>query len=180
MSIYIKKLTLVIAAALLFLAAQRPSLAGSATWNQNPTSNDWNTAGNWMPNTVPNGSSDVASFSTSNLTQVAVSARTEISGVNFNPGADSFTITAKPGVPVIMSGRGVVNASDDVQTFICEVDGGFTGAFFFDNGATAGEGTVFTGGGAYISFHDSATAAEANIIVTRGPEFAARSSCFLG
>jgi hypothetical protein len=33
---------------------------GSATWKLNPGSGDWNTASNWMPATVPNGPSDVA------------------------------------------------------------------------------------------------------------------------
>ena len=30
--------------------------AGSATWDLNPGSGDWNTATNWTPATVPNGS----------------------------------------------------------------------------------------------------------------------------
>jgi hypothetical protein len=71
-----KRLTFAIAAALLFLAAQRRSLAGSATWATNPTSGDWNTAANWRPQTVPDSSSDIATFATSNQTQVGVSAIT--------------------------------------------------------------------------------------------------------
>ena len=58
------------AASLLFLAAQQLSLAGSATWSSNPSSGDWNTAANWIPNTVPNGTSDIATFATSNVTDV--------------------------------------------------------------------------------------------------------------
>jgi hypothetical protein len=42
--------------------------AGSATWLSSPLSSDWNTAANWMPNTVPNGPADVASFDVSNTT----------------------------------------------------------------------------------------------------------------
>jgi hypothetical protein len=53
MSIRMNTFNFLIAAALLFLAAQRPSLAGSATWDQNPTSGDWNAAANWTPQTVP-------------------------------------------------------------------------------------------------------------------------------
>ncbi|HEY3602722.1 MAG TPA: hypothetical protein VGK72_12260, partial [Chthoniobacterales bacterium] len=129
--------TLIIAAALLSLAAQRHSLAGSATWSQNPTSGDWYTASNWTPNTIPSGILDVASFSTSNVTQVSVSARTEISGISFGPGADSYTITAEPGDPLILGGSGITNASGKVQTFVSAVDdsGGLTGAIFFENGA---------------------------------------------
>src|SRR5215471_8940419 len=94
----------VIAAALLFLAAQRHSLAGSATWAVNPITGDWNTAANWVPQTVPDSSSDIATFATSNQTQVATSAITEISGINFNPGADALSITAAQSHPLILTG----------------------------------------------------------------------------
>ena len=126
-----QKIVAVIAAAVLFGAAQREAAAGSATWSANPSSGDWNTAANWTPNTVPNGSFDVATFSTSNLTQVGVSARTEISGVSFSPGADPFTITAEPGDPLIISGEGITNASANVQTFVSEINGGFKEPSFF-------------------------------------------------
>src|SRR5439155_17434789 len=36
--------------------------AGSATWNLNPMSGDWNTAANWTPATVPNSPADTASY----------------------------------------------------------------------------------------------------------------------
>jgi hypothetical protein len=44
-----------------------PIYAGSATWKSEPTSSDWNTASNGTPETVPNGSSDVATFGTSTV-----------------------------------------------------------------------------------------------------------------
>lgn len=146
------------------------SYAGSATWNLTPTSGDWNTGANWMPHTVPNGPSDIASFATSNLTQVGLSARTEISGLNFSSGANAFTISAEPGVPLILSGSGITNASNNVQTFLSEVNGGFVGGFIFVNSATSGEGTIFGGDGIYISFSDSATADHAIITLALGPE----------
>lgn len=37
-------------------------LAGSATWSLTPQSSDWYTAANWVPETVPNGPHDVATF----------------------------------------------------------------------------------------------------------------------
>ena len=46
--------------------------AGSATWNQNPTSNEWNTVSNWTPETVPDALTDVATFAVSNTTSVSV------------------------------------------------------------------------------------------------------------
>ena len=36
--------------------------AGSATWDLSPGSGDWNTAPNWTPATVPNGSDATATF----------------------------------------------------------------------------------------------------------------------
>jgi len=80
-----------IAAALLFLATQRHSLAGSATWSTNPSTGDWNTAANWVPSTVPNGPSDIASFGTSNVTEVTIFPTVEVSSVNFNPGRTALS-----------------------------------------------------------------------------------------
>ena len=94
MSIYIKKLTLVIAAALLFLAAQRHSLAGSATWATNPTSGDWNTAANWRPQTVPNAATDIATFGTSNVTNLSITdSSISLNSAVFNSGAPPYTLT---------------------------------------------------------------------------------------
>jgi len=185
-------LNFIIAAALLLLAAQRHSLAGSATWDQNPTSGDWNTAANWTPQTVPDTPSDIATFATSNQTQIGISAITGVGGINFNPGADAFTIISQPGGPFTLSGSGIVNNSGKLQTFVCESGDG-SGSFFFENSATAGAMTSFAGadesnflffgtssagsaafdfGGAtlqsFMDFHDSSTAADATITTTLG------------
>src|SRR5436190_24089226 len=50
--------------------------AGSATWDLNPGSGDWNTAANWTPMTVPSGSADTATFALSNTTAVSNSGNT--------------------------------------------------------------------------------------------------------
>src|SRR2546421_2929926 len=90
--------------------------AGSATWSLNPTSDDWNTASNWMPNTVPNGPADVATFENSNEPNLFLSAVTEVSEVVFNPGASAFTITTTDvNIPLIISGPGVTNNSGITQ-----------------------------------------------------------------
>ncbi|MDQ3200393.1 MAG: hypothetical protein M3Q46_14630, partial [Verrucomicrobiota bacterium] len=188
-----KSLNLLIVAALLFVAAQRQSLAGSATWATNPISGDWNTAANWTPQTVPNTSSDIATFATSNQRQVGFSAITGVGEITFNPGADAFTIISQPGDPVTLSGSGIVNNSGRLQTFLCEIDDGFNGVFFFRNSATTGsltslggsEGSTFVfydtssagsaafdlGGGTVqseITFWDASTAADSTINVTQG------------
>src|SRR5438552_8429615 len=115
-----KRLILIIAAALLFLAAQRHSLAGSATWSTNPASAEWNTAANWMPNTVPNGPSDVATFDTSNMTNLSINTTSvEVDSIIFNGGAPAFTITADAqngGISLDITGAGLLNNSGVVQS----------------------------------------------------------------
>ena len=164
-----KILNLVVAAALLLLTAPRHSLAGSASWATNPINGDWNTAANWVPQTVPNTSADIATFTTSTQTQVALSSLTEISGITFNPGADAFTILSPPGAPLKLSGSGIVNSSGKLQTFLCEFDQFFTGALLFYNSATAGEMTKFGGvGGSTFIFNDSSSAGSAAFDVGGG------------
>ena len=88
MSVWIRKLIFAIAAALLSLGAQRHSFAGSATWGTNPLNGDWNTAANWMPNTVPNGPGDVATFGTSDVTNLSINTTAvEVDMIVFNSGA---------------------------------------------------------------------------------------------
>ena len=164
-----KTLNLIIAAALLLLAAQRQSLAGSATWATNPINGDWNTAANWTPQTVPNSSSDTATFATSNQTQIATSAITEIAGINFNAGADAFTITAAQSDPVILAGSGIVNSSGKLQTFLCGFNNFATGGFIFMNSATAGDMTSFGGAeGSTFIFYNSSSAGSAAFEVGGG------------
>ena len=68
--------------------------AGSATWSANPVSGDWNTTTNWMPNTVPNGRTDTATFDVSSTTEVSLSAYTEVDSILFEPSASAFTVPA--------------------------------------------------------------------------------------
>jgi hypothetical protein len=78
--------------------------AGTAPWNLNPTSNDWNTSANWTPNTVPDGVGDVATLGFSNMI--------------FDAGASAYTVTVPTkGGPFIISGAGVINNSGLDQIF---------------------------------------------------------------
>ena len=63
--------------------------AGSATWNLNATSGEWNTAANWTPATVPDGPSDLATFGLSNKTSVVLNANVELDQIVFDAGASS-------------------------------------------------------------------------------------------
>src|SRR5438105_4819174 len=128
------------------------SFAGSATWNLNPTSGDWNTAANWTPNTVPNDPNDIATFGASNVTNVFVSASTEVNSIVFSPGASAFTITANPTSTLTLSGTGVANNSAIEQDFVAAADQtGSLEALSFLNSATAGSQTVFTVNGSIVS-----------------------------
>jgi len=139
--------------------------AGSAQWNLNPTSSDWNTAENWTPTTVPNGPADIATFAFSNTTNVSISADTEANAMTFTPGASSFTFTATTSVSLFLTGAGITNNSGTIQNFVTANPNGLF-LIEFENSARAGSQTVFTnqGGGlleaspGLIFFRDTSTA----------------------
>jgi autotransporter-associated beta strand protein len=132
----------------LSLAVTINAHAGSATWNLNPTSDDWNTASNWTPATVPNGAADTATFDSSSTTNVSLSAPTQVNAVVFNSGASAFTITGSPAVTLDISGTGITNSSGTRQNFVAAVDArGDVGMIQFSNSATAGDQTAFTNSG---------------------------------
>lgn len=170
-----------LAPALLAIATLPAAQAGSATWNVNPTSDDWNTAVNWTPNTVPDGPADVARFAGSNETDLKFStATTEVAEIVFTPDASSFNITAhfelaQTNVTLTISGRGITNNSAVTQNLVAgpTVFPGGVGIIEFLNTATAGDRTALTAfgsatGGAFngsvINFHDTSTAANASIV----------------
>src|SRR5438093_12930261 len=80
--------------------------AGSATWNLNPTTTDWNTAANWIPATVPNGPSDVATFVYSNQPALPLSADIVINEIIFNSGAPQSAIDSVSTGILTISGAG--------------------------------------------------------------------------
>jgi len=123
--------------------------AASATWKSSPTSGDWNTAANWIPQTVPNDPSDTATFDVSNTTGISFSADTEVNGIVFGPGASPFTITVPGNFRLHISGVGITNNSGITQHFVTTTGPGFPnfGVIFFLNSATAGSKTAFTNSG---------------------------------
>ena len=165
----------------LLLSTASSSFAGSATWKASPATGDWNTATNWTPTTVPNGASDTATFATSNITSVSLSANTEVNGIVFNSGASAFTITASPTFTLTISGVGPTNNSATSPNFVTVTDGaGNFGTIVFTNSAAAntvagGPLITFTNNGATasgaaggnISFRDTTTANRC-IFITEG------------
>ena len=151
----------------LTLVAGSPAFAGSATWSPTAASGDWNTSGNWIPGTVPNGPLDSATFSvfSSTVTSVATTARsTEVATVAFQSGLQSsFTITVIPDSenflfsPVFyISGTGIANNSGKLQNFVAAGSTGssiLSGIIEFTNGASAGSQTAFTNNGGASAFY---------------------------
>ena len=125
-------------------------LAGSATWNLNPVSSDWNTAANWTPATVPNAPADVATFDVSNFAAIiTLSAETQIGEIVFNPGASSFSIDASNTGTLTISGTGITNNSGIVQNFFASnSDASFNQqSLEFRGNASAGTNTNITNAG---------------------------------
>src|SRR5262245_51883083 len=154
----------------LFISVHAAS-AGSATWNLNPTSSDWNTPINWMPNTVPNGSTDTATFDLSNTTAIFVTRATEVNSIVFNAGASAFTITTRAKQSLTLSGVGIANNSGAIQNLVSDVnEAGRWGTIFFTGSATAGSATHFVINGAtarsigaILQFSDTANAGNSTI-----------------
>ena len=129
---------------LVLLFGIHASQAGSATWKSGPPSNDWSSAANWSPMTVPNGPSDVARFATSSVTGISLAAVDEVSRIVFPAGASSYTITDMIDTLTI-SGAGVRNNSGATQNFVAQplrqVGGGTNAVISFINQASAGDAT---------------------------------------
>jgi hypothetical protein len=159
------KTTLILLSVLLTSAV---CFAGSATWNLNPTSNDWNTATNWTPNTVPNGPSDIATLATSTTRHISLSDDVEVSEIVFNSGASPFRIDSVWTAVLTISGTGITNASSSMQQFVVDQkQGGTSDGLRFTNSATAGANTILIasagetvlyGTGGAIYFEDQASA----------------------
>jgi autotransporter-associated beta strand protein len=151
---------LVMAVALLVLAAHQPLLAGSATWATNPTSGDWNTAANWLPNMVPNSTTDVATFGASNVTDVTnTDVIINLDSLVFSPGASQYTISALDNIELY--GPGIVNNSGILQSFVA-------GAMFFKNSATAGKMVNFITAGGDFFFENASSAGSGTFDITSG------------
>lgn len=166
----------------LFLSRPSDLQAGNAQWTSTPQTSDWNTGQNWTPNTVPNGPGDVATFDFSKRTTVTLSAATEVSDIIFNPSANAYTVVPANDTLLTLSGRGIVNNSTTVQTFVLgELVVGQLASILFANAASAGTNTVLVthsglsigADGGFILFRDNSTADHAVITNNcEGPGFA--------
>jgi len=151
--------------------------AGSATWNLNPTSDDWNIATNWTPATVPNATTDTATFGASNETSVSISDDVDLASLIFSAGAPSYIFDTGR-LTLTFWGEGVRNDSGVQQTF--------TGRYTFNENSSAGDGVftstnvlfggnstaangIFTtnrNGGGNVLFFDAASAGDADFTLS--------------
>jgi hypothetical protein len=156
-----------IAAAMLLLSAQF-SLASSATWLSSPQDSVWENANNWTPGGPPNGASDIATFAQSSQTNVGISTSVEVNSIVFTPASNHFTLKVPPdgasGGELTVSGTGVINNSNVLQTFVAQSEG----QLIFNNASTAASAhmsIVNAGsfGRGYAIFNDMSSAAGASI-----------------
>jgi autotransporter-associated beta strand protein len=131
-----------------FLLCIQTIQAGSASWSTTPASGDWNTAANWVPMTIPDGSADTATFVPSNLTGVSLSANTEVNGIVFNADASEFIITTNPMFTLTVSGVGITR-NGLIPTFVNNADLSGRGEISFFNNATAG--------GRFVTYYNNGT-----------------------
>ncbi len=155
-----------------FFLAHHGLQAGSATWNLNPISGDWNDPANWTPHTVPDAPGDVATFAASNITDIVVTGDITVGSIVYNTGAGAFTITANPSGVLTLAGTGITNNSGITQNLVSE---GPFGVIDFTGSATAADARIVVKGGTvegfyggYVGFLDNSTAGSATIILNPG------------
>lgn len=110
--------------------------AGSAAWNLSPANGNWSMVSNWSPATVPDSTTDTASFAMSNTTAVSLSASIQVATIVFNAGASPYIITTPAGKTLTLSGSGITNNSGITQELVAAGGGATGGTINFVNGAS--------------------------------------------
>ncbi|MBA3961775.1 MAG: autotransporter-associated beta strand repeat-containing protein [Chthoniobacterales bacterium] len=148
--------------------------AGSATWDLNPATNDWNSAANWTPATVPNGTSDIATFGLSNVTDPTFSVPTSLGGIVFNAGASAYTIAFGHGRTLNFYGAGITNNSGVTQTMVLDAFRGVVAQIVFHNSSSAGDETIYSVDApnliSSLFFEDSSSAGSSSINLAGGSD----------
>ncbi len=131
------------------LIAPLPAAAQNATWLGNPATNDFNTAANWSPATVPTGT---ANFGASNTTSLTLSSDITLGGWTFSSSAPNYTFTSA--INLGFTGAGIVTGGSTVTI-------NNSGAIVFINASAAGSSTIINSN--TLGFFNSANAGTANI-----------------
>jgi hypothetical protein len=162
--------------------------AQDATWSSAPTSNNWNTAANWVPpagpSVVPTGT---ASFGASTITSLAFLANASVGTLQFNAGAPAYSFNLTHSLS--FTGAGIGNGVGGPTTFnvlgtlmqfsnvgsagdaIIIVNGFGAGALAivnFQNGSNAGSATITNSAFGETDFRDTSTAGNATITTNSG------------
>lgn len=150
-----------IACALLHCAAP----TSAQTWSETPLDNNWSTAANWNPATVPSSISALAVLGTSTLTNLSITSSLSLGTLRFEADADPFSLTISgSGTQVALFGAGVDNLSIATQPLITLQNGGLLA---FNAVAGAGDAALTNDGG-WLVFFGNSTADAANVITTNG------------
>jgi autotransporter-associated beta strand protein len=130
-----------------------------ATWSSVPGSDDFNTASNWTPAAVPDGT---GFFGTSNLTNLSISVGTFVNGLTTNPGSNNFSFTVLDGKFLDFTGAGIaVNGGSITLVNNDNFTPGDAQGLFFINSSTAGTASIANNGA--LTFADTSNAGSANV-----------------
>jgi autotransporter-associated beta strand protein len=137
---------------LIWAAPVAAAPVADATWNSTPGSGDFNTATNWTPAFVPNGT---AFFGTSTITSLSLSTNTQLGGFTFNPGASAYSFS-NSWILVFRGGAGIVINAGSVA-----IINNPNGLLQFSDSSTAGSAVIINNAG--LNFTDTSTAGSAVI-----------------
>ncbi len=159
-------------AALVALTAFAPGAARAqdATWLLDPTSDDFKTAANWTPATVPSGT---AFFGTSDTTALTFSTGGAAGGWTFNAGASAYTFANSQaytftGAGIVINGGSASITNTDDLTFLGASTAGRAtitndNSIIFNTNSTAGNATINNANFGAMTFNNSSTAGSATI-----------------
>lgn len=139
----------------------------NATWKKNPGSNDFNTATNWTPAVVPDGT---ATFGASSVRDLIIPDGAVVRGWTLNAQAGTYTFLQGVGHSLEFDGAGIAiqhgsaTVTDD-------------GSIFFDNSSSAGKAHITVNAAdAELVFNDNSNAGSAVITANGETAFAGTAS----
>lgn len=140
-----------------------PAAAQNATW-EGDVSNLFNDGSNWSTGTVPSGAA-TAFFGTSPTTSITLAGGRTLGTIQFNSGADAYTIDINGSGTLQFNSQGIVNNSAQQQNFHLQNAGmSFSGASSAGNQQV----TITLDAGGQMGFAFNSTAGAANIVNNAG------------
>ncbi|MBN9536276.1 MAG: autotransporter-associated beta strand repeat-containing protein, partial [Alphaproteobacteria bacterium] len=140
-----------------------PAAAQNATW-EGDVSNSFNDGANWSTGSVPSGAA-TAFFGTSPTTSVTLAGGRTLGTIQFNSGADAYTIDINGSGTLQFNSQGIVNNSAQQQNFHLQNAGM---SFFGSSSAGNQQVTITLDAGGQMGFAFNSTAGAANIVSNAG------------